>query len=86
MAEVQLQRQRRDSEKRERGEQRQPVGGLDCVHAKDALERGQNEGARHQAGDEWIQDDQHAPLKRDLVRIHEAFNAVHKTALVASSP
>ena len=77
MAEVQLQRQRRNEQKRQRSEQRQAVGGFDRFHAKDALERGEDEGAGHQAGDERVQNDEDAPVERDLVRIHEAFNAMH---------
>src|ERR1051326_4741006 len=38
MTEMQLQRERRDQQKREGGEQRQAVGGFDGLHAEDALE------------------------------------------------
>ena len=74
VAQMQLQRQRRHQQERQRRQQRQPVGGLDGVHVEDALQRGQDEGARHQAGHERIQHDQHAPLQLDLVGIHESFD------------
>ena len=79
MAEVQLQRQRRDQQESQRGQQRQAVGRLHRLHAENALQRRQNERARHQSREERIEHDQHAPLQLDLVRIHEAFNrnAVH---------
>jgi hypothetical protein len=80
MAQVQLKRQGRNDEKRERREQREPVGWLYRLHAEDAFERCEDKGPRHQSRDEWIQDDQHAPVEADLVRIHESFNAVHKNS------
>ena len=51
MAEVQLQGERRDQQECQRGEQREPVGGAHGFDFEDALERGQDERARHQAGD-----------------------------------
>ena len=78
MPQVQLQRQRRHQQKRQRRQQRQPVGGLHRLHVEDALQRRQNERARHQPGNIRIQHDQHAPLQLHFVRIHEAFNAAHK--------
>ena len=60
----------------ERREQRQPVGRLDHVHVEHALERREDERARHQPRDERVEDDEHAPLELDLVRVDEAFDAV----------
>ena len=74
MAEMQLQRQGRDQQKRQRGQQREPIGGLYGVHAEDALERRQDERARDQSREERVEHDQHAPLQLDLVGVHEAFN------------
>ena len=75
MAQVKLQRQRRHQQKRQRRQQRQPVGGLHRFDFEHALERGQNEGARHQPGDIRIEHDQQAPLQLHLVRIHETVHA-----------
>ena len=77
MAEVHLQRQRRDDEKRQSREERQPVGWLHGRHVEHALERREDERARHEPGDKRIQDDEDAPLELDLVRIDEALNASH---------
>ena len=77
MPEVQLQRQRRDEEERQGREQRQPVGRLHRLHVEHALERRQDEGARHEPRDERIQHDEDAPLELDLVRVDEALDAVH---------
>ena len=77
MPQVQLQRQRRDEQEGQRGEQRQPVGRLDRLHVEHALERRQDERARHQPGDERIEHDQDAPLELHLVRIHESLHARH---------
>ena len=74
MAEVQLQRQWRDQQERERGQQRQAVGRLHGFDVEDALERREDERAGHQSGDEGIENDEDAPLELDLVRIHEAFD------------
>ena len=74
--EVQLQRQRRHQQEGERGEQGQAVGGLDGLHPEDPLERGQDEGAGHQPGDERVEDDEDAPLELDLVGVHEPLDAV----------
>ena len=82
MAQVKLQRQRRHQQKRQRRQQRQPVGRLHRFHVEDALQRRQDERARHQPGDEGIEHDQHAPLQLDFVRVHEAFN----TLIVAAQP
>ena len=76
VAEVQLQRQRRHQEERERGQQRQAVGGLHRLHPEDALERGEDEGARHEPGDVGVEDDQDAPLELHLVGVHEPLDAV----------
>ena len=78
MAQVQLQGQRRIEQEGQRREQRQPVGGLDRLHAEDPLQRRQDEGARHQPRDVGVQNDQHAPIERDFVGIHVTFNAAHK--------
>ena len=75
MAQVQLQRQRRHQQERERGEQRQAVGGLDRLDLEHPLQRGEDERARDQPGDERVEDDQDAPLELHLVRIHESFDA-----------
>ena len=77
MAEVQLQRQRRDEQERQRRQQRQPVGRLHGLHVEHALERRQDERAGDQPGDERIEHDQDAPLELDLVRIHEPLDAWH---------
>ena len=77
MTQMQLQRQRGNQQKSQRRQQRQPVGGLDGLDPEDAHQRRQNECACHQSRDERVQDDQHAPLEPDFVRIHEAFNTVH---------
>ena len=77
MPQVHLQRQRRDQQKRERGQQRQPVGRLHLLHVEDARERGENERAGDQPGQVWIENDEHAPLQFHFVRIHEAINAWH---------
>ena len=76
MPEVQLQRQRRDEQEGERGEQGEPVGRLHRLHAEHALERGEDEGTRHEAGDEGIEHDQDAPLQLHLVGVHVPFDAV----------
>ena len=77
VAEVELQRQRRDDEERQRGEQRQAVGGRDGLDVEDADQRRQDECARDQARDVGVENDQHAPDEVDFVRIHVAFNTVH---------
>jgi hypothetical protein len=61
MSQVQLQGQRRHQQERQRGQQRQPVGRLDRIDAKDTFERRKNEGPGNQSGEEWIKDDQNAP-------------------------
>ena len=81
MPQVQLERQRRNQQEGQGRQQRQTVRRLHRLYLEDALQRGQNECARHQSGNEWVQDDQHAPLERDFVRIHEAFNAAHNSSL-----
>ena len=48
MAQVKLERKRRDEEKSQRREQRQPVGRLDRLDVEHALERGQDERAGHE--------------------------------------
>ena len=78
VAKVELQRQRRVEQKGQRREQRQPVSRLYRFHAEDAHQRRQNECARHQTRDVGIQNDQHAPVQRDFVGIHVAFNAAHR--------
>jgi hypothetical protein len=77
MAQVELQGQRRDEQKRQGGEQGQPVGRLDGLHVEHALERRQDESARDQARDERVENDEEAPLELDLVGIDEAFDAGH---------
>jgi hypothetical protein len=49
MAQMQLQGQRRHQQKRERGQQREPIGRLDGFNAEDTLERREDEGAGDQA-------------------------------------
>ena len=70
--------QRRDEEKRERGEQREPVRRLDGRDVEDALERREDEGAGDEAGRERVEDDEDAPLELDLVRVHEPLDGVEK--------
>ena len=65
-----IQRQGRNQQEGQGRQQRQPVGGLDRLHAEDALQRRQNECARHQPRDIGVQNDQHAPIERDFVGIH----------------
>ena len=79
VTQVELQRQRRNQQKRQRREQRQPVRSSNRLDAKDALERRQDKRARHQPRNVGVQNDQHAPIQRDLVGIHITFNAAHKT-------
>ena len=74
MAEMQLQRERRDQKERKGGEQGEAVCRLHGFDAKDALQRCKNEGAGHQSCDERIENDEDAPLELDFVRIHEAFD------------
>ena len=54
MAEVELQRKRGHQQKRERSQQRQPIGRLDGFDMEDALERRQDESAGDQAGDKRV--------------------------------
>jgi hypothetical protein len=81
MAEVKLQGQRRNDKKGQRGEQRQAVGGLDRLDVEDALERRQDECARHQPRNVRVENDQHAPIECDFVGIHVAFNTTHLVLL-----
>ena len=74
MAEMQLQRQRRDQQERQGCEQRQAVGRLHSLDTKDTLERCEDEGTRDQSGDEGIENDEDAPLELHFVRVHEAFD------------
>ena len=74
VAEVQLQGQGRDEQEGKRGEQGEAVGRFDGLDAKDAFQRGKNEGAGDQSRDERIEDDEDAPLELDLVGIHEALD------------
>ena len=80
VAQVQDQRQGRNQQEGEGRQQRQPVSGLDRFHAEDPLQRRQNECSGHQSRDKRVQNDQHAPLECDFVRIHEAFNTAHNLA------
>ena len=75
MAEVELERERRDDEERERREEREAVRRLDGLHVEDALERREDERARDEAGDERVEDDQDAPLELDLVGVHVPLDA-----------
>ncbi len=88
--EVQLQRQRRDEQEREGRQQRQPVGRLDGFDVEHALERGQDERARHQPGHERVEDDEHAPLELHLVRVHEPLHhrqhALHRSPPPSTAP
>ncbi len=77
MAEMELERERRHEEKGQSCEQREAVGGFNRFDAEDAFERGEDKGAGHQSGDEWVENDEHAPVERDFVRIHETFHAGH---------
>ena len=82
MAQVQLQRQRRHQQEGQRREQRQPVGGPHGLHLEDALQRGQDEGAGHQAGDVGVEHDEEAPLQLHLVGVHETVDAgYHRSPL-----
>ena len=74
---------RRNKQKRERGEQRQAVGGFDGLDVEHALQRSENEGAGDQSRDEGIENDEDAPLEFDLVRIHEAFDRDVATSLLS---
>ena len=75
MAQVQLQRQGRHQQERQRRQQGQAVGGAHGFHLEYALERRQDEGAGHQPGDVGVEHDEQAPLQLHLVRVHESFNA-----------
>ena len=77
VAEVELQRQRRDDEKGKSGEQRQAVGGRDGLDIEDADQRREDERARDQPRDVGVENDQHTPDEVDFVRIHVAFNTAH---------
>src|SRR4030042_975392 len=74
MAEVELERQRGHQQEGEGGEQREPVGRAHLLDLEDPLEGSQDESACDHTRDERIEDDQHAPLELDLVRVHEAFD------------
>ncbi len=76
VAEVELQGKGRHEQEGERGQEGEPVGGLDRLDPEDLLERGQDEGPGHEAGEERIEHDQDAPLELDLVGVHEAFDAL----------
>src|SRR5579862_5492467 len=71
---MQLQRQGSDEQEGQGCEQREAVRGLHGFHAKNALERGKDKGAGDESRDEWIENDEDAPLELDFVRIHEAFD------------
>ena len=75
MAEVELQREGGHQEEGEGGEQREPVSGPHGFDFEHALERGKDEGARHEAGDVGIENDEEAPLELHLVGVHEAVDA-----------
>jgi len=60
MAQVELQRGAGHQQKRERGQQRQPIGRLDGFDVEDALKRRQDERAGNQAGDIRVEDDEDA--------------------------
>ena len=62
VSQVQLERQRSHQQERERSEQGQPIRRLHCLHPEHTFERRQNEGTCHQSRDEWIKNDQDAPL------------------------
>ena len=81
MAQVQNQRQGRNQQERQGRQQRKPVGGFHRLYTEDALQRRQDECARHQPRDVGVQNDQHTPIECDFVRIHVAFNTVHKPSL-----
>jgi hypothetical protein len=86
MAEVHLQRQGRDEEKCQGGEERQPVSRPDRDHIEDPFERRENERAGNQSRQERIQDDQHAPLQFDFVRVNESFDALHASRSYRTEP
>src|SRR5271165_3756134 len=82
MAQVQLQWQRGNQQKGERGEQREPVGWLYRLHLEDTLERGQNKGSCHQASQVRVEHNEYAPLQLHFVRIHEPFDTgMHEVSL-----
>ena len=76
MAEVDLQRQRRREEEREGGEEREPVRRLHRLDVEHPLERGEDERARDEPGDERVENDEDAPLELDLVGVHVALDAL----------
>ena len=86
VAQVHLQGQRRDEQEGQGGKQGQPISGLHLDHVEHAFERGEDEGAGDQPGDEGIQDDEDAPLQLDFIGIHEPFDTVHDTLPYRTAP
>jgi hypothetical protein len=72
-----LQGQWRDEQERQSREERQTIGRPHGGDVEHPFERGQDERAGHQAGEKRVQDDQHAPLELDFVRIDESVDARH---------
>ena len=69
MSQVRQQRKRGDDQKRQGGEQREPVGRLHFANVENPLERGQDESPGHQPRDVGIDHHQQAPLQFDFVGI-----------------